>query len=226
MTNVDNVGFIAKPLYFYRLNKQCESSVTFNDLQAYYSDLLELEPDLKEYIEEQKIVYYLSLLKHKNKILPVIDKCSRNKLAKYIKSSQLKRQLLDYKLLKLLLNMLPSQQPLAINIWLKISWICQKLLNNKIHRGLSLIRKYKSLFSMKKKAFIVLGEIDYGNLGDRAIELGEIKFISHYFSEYERGGIQLTDLSVIRLLHFFVKRDSVFAIQGGGNMGTLYLPID
>lgn len=75
----------------------------------------------------------------------------------------------------------------------------------------------------QESRFIVLATPTYGNLGDRALEMGEQVFVNKYFSDYRYCGIPLEHVTgiLLRKRKYVRKRDLV-AIQAGGNMGTLY----
>ena len=65
---------------------------------------------------------------------------------------------------------------------------------------------------------------EHGNLGDQAILLAEEAFIKHYFSEYRLYKVPFGQMSegLFQVLAGLVRSGDYCAIQGGGNMGTLY----
>ncbi len=87
------------------------------------------------------------------------------------------------------------------------------------------INYFSNLKSVKK--IFLLMEPQYGNLGDQAIALASEKYISDNFQEYKL--ITVNEKEICKYL-FAVKKacndDDIIFIQGGGNLGTLYLRIE
>lgn len=78
----------------------------------------------------------------------------------------------------------------------------------------------------KRKIFFMLMPT-YGNLGDQAIAVGTLYYLSKYFPEYEIIQIDLKQtyksFSAIKRV---ISNDDIIVLQGGGNMGNLYLYIE
>ena len=71
----------------------------------------------------------------------------------------------------------------------------------------------------------LIGTPEHDNLGDHAIALAEIEFIQKYFPEYELKEITVESFSKYRLnLRRYVRKEDLFFLTGGGNMGDVYLP--
>lgn len=83
-------------------------------------------------------------------------------------------------------------------------------------------QKYKRRFITTNKKLLLLGRPDYGNLGDRAIAFGEDYFIKQYFPQFKIISILTKDLLFTRHIKHYVKSSDLVALQGGGNIGTLY----
>lgn len=85
--------------------------------------------------------------------------------------------------------------------------------------NLEKISKYKE----KKKVIFCLSP-DYGNMGDQAIAFATTKFIKDNFNEYEFIEFERDEFySYAKAIEKIVNEDDIIAIQGGGNMGNLYL---
>lgn len=70
--------------------------------------------------------------------------------------------------------------------------------------------------------FYILGAPRYGNLGDLALLRGEVEFIQKYFSNYKIKEITGEKISYISENIKLSKSSSIYALQAGGNIGTLY----
>lgn len=93
--------------------------------------------------------------------------------------------------------------------------IILKALSNKIH----------NLFRKESVVFLV-GTPTYGNLGDQAIAIAELKWLKHYLPqkkvfEFTHNDL-LKDQKQLILLSSIKKQDIIF-LQGGGNLNDLYL---
>lgn len=73
-----------------------------------------------------------------------------------------------------------------------------------------------------KKVYLFLAA-DYGNLGDVALTLAEIKFLNQQFPEYHV--VEIIIRNVVEGIQFAkknIQKGDLVSIVGGGNMGTLY----
>lgn len=87
------------------------------------------------------------------------------------------------------------------------------------HNKYKEIEKYKD----KKKVLFCLSP-DYGNMGDQAIAFAITKFLRDNFKEYEFIEFERDEFySYAKAIKKIVNEDDIIAIQGGGNMGNLYL---
>ena len=88
--------------------------------------------------------------------------------------------------------------------------------------GFQRTRRYFSS-SYSKRIFLV-GTPEHDNLGDHAIALAELVFVSTYFPDYH-----IVEVPIERFLQYWinlllkVRRDDLFMISGGGNIGNIYV---
>jgi exopolysaccharide biosynthesis predicted pyruvyltransferase EpsI/GT2 family glycosyltransferase len=110
--------------------------------------------------------------------------------------------------------------------------------NSDILKGVNVIRNevngirneitiYKDIcFSnliIKKKIFLV-GVPHHHNIGDTAITIGEYEFIKEYFSEYFIFELNIYHFeSGYKIMQSIINNDDLIFLQGGGNLGNLYL---
>ena len=90
-----------------------------------------------------------------------------------------------------------------------------------LRKELGIIKR--ALLLRGDKMFIVASP-SYGNLGDQALLRGEEIFIDEQFPNYHIVYIPLirTSKRLIRGLRLISKKRDIFALQAGGNIGTLY----
>lgn len=84
------------------------------------------------------------------------------------------------------------------------------------------LRLKKELKKDASPKFVVLCVPTYGNLGDRALQVGERCFIKKYFPTYKPVFVSLDDSSHVYLLKDVISSKDIIALQAGGNIGTLY----
>lgn len=85
--------------------------------------------------------------------------------------------------------------------------------------------KYVALRQKKKLFFLMLP--NYGNLGDQAIALGSLAYLKKYFSEFEIIEIALKNTNyALSAIKNVISHEDLIVLQGGGNMGNLYLYIE
>lgn len=88
-------------------------------------------------------------------------------------------------------------------------------------------RFYSSLYAAQdpsKKKIFLIGTSEHSNIGDAAIDMGELKFIKEYFPDY--AFVELTDRNFERYYHEMachVRDDDLIFLQGGGNIGERYM---
>ena len=71
------------------------------------------------------------------------------------------------------------------------------------------------------KAAIVIGSVEYANLGDQAICLAQVKFTSNYLPVFEvRDSLFSKHAAKIKKM---VRSQDVIVIPGGGNMGDIWM---
>jgi exopolysaccharide biosynthesis predicted pyruvyltransferase EpsI/glycosyltransferase involved in cell wall biosynthesis len=76
---------------------------------------------------------------------------------------------------------------------------------------------------VEKKIFLV-GTPEHSNIGDAAIAVGEYEFIKKYFPQYKIVEIQLLQLEwKYQIMRSIINNDDLIFLQGGGNLGNLYL---
>lgn len=95
----------------------------------------------------------------------------------------------------------------------------------KIENIMILTNKFlKDLQTKSSPRFFILATPGYGNLGDRALTLGEDYFIKTYFPEYTIVHIPLGLLNKYMLwkLKQIITENDKLALHAGGNFGSLY----
>ena len=88
-------------------------------------------------------------------------------------------------------------------------------------------KRRKKISADPKKKFFILCTPDHGNLGDRALLVGEDIFVGKYFPDYEivhieHNSISRRNPSHMTQLERMIKQGDILAIHAGGNIGTLY----
>lgn len=77
-------------------------------------------------------------------------------------------------------------------------------------------------YPVGKKIYLFLAA-DYGNLGDVALTLAEIKFLNQHFPDFHV--VEIIIRNVVEGLQFaqkHIQKEDMVSIVGGGNLGTLY----
>lgn len=76
----------------------------------------------------------------------------------------------------------------------------------------------------QRKKAIMVGTAEHGNIGDAAITLAEQMFLGKYFPDYYQVEISTYELNRKEAyLHAILNDDDILFINGGGNMGDVYL---
>ena len=92
----------------------------------------------------------------------------------------------------------------------------------KIISSIRTINKYKK-YKHQKKIIYLLSPL-YGNMGDQAIAYASLKFYKENFKDYKI--LELDRVQIYRE-YFSIKsclnKDDIIVLQGGGNMGNLYM---
>lgn len=101
-----------------------------------------------------------------------------------------------------------------------------KIKRNFIQQKLPVTQKSNFNNLKNKKKFIIFATPQYGNLGDQALKFGEINFVRKYFKDYEIVLVPYGELGQLNQLKKIATKDDIFALQAGGNIGTLYPAID
>lgn len=109
-----------------------------------------------------------------------------------------------------------------------------QLINYFFHITIKILAKLKSSIISKseslnikvsrKKSIFIIGTPEYGNLGDQAIAFAEIQFLNKYFKDYDiievTENVYKHNVGHIKRL---IKNNDIIILQGGGNMGNVYL---
>ena len=83
-----------------------------------------------------------------------------------------------------------------------------------------------TLYKDKPKVFL-LQTPEYGNIGDQAIALGTRIFLESYFKDKVVIEYSLNDIALCGdLIHKFISQQDIIFLQGGGNMGNLWMDIE
>lgn len=80
----------------------------------------------------------------------------------------------------------------------------------------------KKLLKDNRKKFIVFSTPLHGNLGDRALLVGEKRFVEQYFPGYSFCAIPLEYLSAFIHCKKYIRKEDIIALHAGGNIGSLY----
>ena len=76
----------------------------------------------------------------------------------------------------------------------------------------------------QRKKAIMLGTAEHRNIGDAAITLAEQQFLQKYFPDYYQVEISTYELTKKEdFLHAILNEEDILFINGGGNMGDVYL---
>jgi pyruvyl transferase EpsI len=83
-------------------------------------------------------------------------------------------------------------------------------------------RNNRMTLSFQQALMIVAIAADYGNLGDVAITLAQMKFLKDHFPDFQVIPIYVKDLPVLIGISKSIKQNDIITIIGGGNMGDVY----
>lgn len=76
---------------------------------------------------------------------------------------------------------------------------------------------------MKQKKIVLLDAADYGNLGDQAILMAELKFLKDHFSTYQIIKVGIGNFNkYAKIVEKYIGIEDVIILQGGGNFGNEY----
>ncbi len=79
-------------------------------------------------------------------------------------------------------------------------------------------------FSKTKRNIILTGTPDHGNLGDHAIAYATLKLLKEVFPDDLVTEINMHDFAFdIDAIYHIVKPEDIFILQGGGNLGNIYM---
>jgi exopolysaccharide biosynthesis predicted pyruvyltransferase EpsI/glycosyltransferase involved in cell wall biosynthesis len=229
INGVRNVSILNDALYFYRMNPSgIVSDINYKNTEDHleatifmFSEIVRLYPRLKSTAD--------SMLPKK---LKIIFRDAQN-----IKSDDSRKALLIKRIKKLLK---PYSLLLTKDNSTRITLLEVKYFNyaypfySYILQNTSLKKVLKKIFSLPKSrklnkdlkysnsnCFWILGAPRYGNLGDLALLQGEKEFIKKFFPDYEIKEVPGGDLHLIKSGNR-LNNNSIYAIQAGGNIGTLY----
>lgn len=92
----------------------------------------------------------------------------------------------------------------------------------KIYKNRRLKKKYKIL--KNKKKLVIIGTPHHKNIGDHAIAVAEVEFLSNRFPNYEIVDVDMEEyFSDINILMKYCNSEDIIILQGGGNLGDEYL---
>lgn len=86
-------------------------------------------------------------------------------------------------------------------------------------------REYRS-YSSKKKIYVV-STPEYGNLGDHAIAIAEVSLLKKLYPDYDV--VEIGDIEFLyhyRCLIYYIKKEDLICLIGGGNFGVIYPEIE
>ncbi|GHT68745.1 hypothetical protein AGMMS49950_00270 [Endomicrobiia bacterium] len=91
------------------------------------------------------------------------------------------------------------------------------------HESQFLKKVFYSDLSTNKKIFL-LGTSEHDNVGDSAVTIGVYEFIRKYFSEYRFVEVTGYHMQMdFKYISSFMRDDDVIFLQGGGNLGNMYM---
>ncbi|MDQ0198770.1 polysaccharide pyruvyl transferase family protein [Neobacillus ginsengisoli] len=115
-----------------------------------------------------------------------------------------------------ILNFLNKYKILDTIFYFKNNWYVNYLLSKK---NIGKLKEFKN----KKKIFYCLTPC-YGNMGDQAIAYATNKYLSEHFKDYEILEFERDEFfSYAKAIKSIVNKEDIIIIQGGGNMGNLYI---
>ncbi len=227
--NCKKIVYLDEAYYYYFQNeKGIVKSVNYKNCRDYYfatkhsrQIILEKYPNLKQEIDlatwgnnliilnDLKKIELTSQVKEFRKLL-IMD-CK--KLPKNLSLD------LEDKLLYFIIRLCPS----LYNCFYIIIKIIRKFLK-KIKAAFKNVKIWINIIKIKDPKFYIIGAPKYGNLGDRALLIGEHLFIKDNFSNYIVVDLSFDNLSMwlFNLIKLIIRKKDYVSIQAGGNIGTLY----
>lgn len=217
--------------YYYQNNAGIVKTINFKNCSGYYegqkyshSAILEKYPHLKFEVYASKFCSSVSVENDLKKVKDKPEEAKKlrkevleemRKLPKEIKAYLPRAYKLAYPLLKLsksIYNIYIENLSKVVRLKLRITEIKDTFLF------------VKKVAKIKSPKFFVFGTPTYGNLGDRALELGEEIFVEKYFPEYKMISVPLGTFNnlMFNLLKKIIRKEDYLALQAGGNIGTLY----
>lgn len=225
ISKCSKIVVLSEAYYYYRINNEgIVKSVSLKNCEDYFESILASQgevlknyPDLISYVKDNLRLKLMTIWHDLDK---VEGSLSKKKLRKRIQKLHRKNEkIFNYKSDQKLLSFeiytgIPTR--IVQKILIKIKILMQKKFDYQRKKEL-----IDSLRLSKSKKFVILGAPRYGNLGDLALLQGEINFINKFFPDYRIK--EIPD----NLLQLFKDRPTgnnkdIYAIQAGGNIGTLY----
>lgn len=228
--NLSKVLIVDDAYYYYRINDSgIANTFSFKNVKDHFDAILSSNdailkyfPNLASEIRTSLPSHLKLVLRDAKRVIPqnnevkVLIKEIRDLLDGYSIFNVDKRQeLLDLVELKYFNN---------IYCWYK------ELRDNKILRKIAKqiialpnsLKVKKLLTEDVSDTFYILGAPRYGNLGDLALLRGEVEFIQKYFPDYKVKEVTNGKISYIPNNVRVSKSNNIYALQAGGNIGTLY----
>ena len=228
--NISKVLIVNDAYYYYRFNdNSIVNNLNYKNVKDHFDALLTSNsivmnsyPSLAPYVQKALPRQLKVIFRDAKKVIP-----QDNEIKNLIQD--IKFSLKSYSIFKTA-SRKDFFDLLELKYFNNLHYYFKKLKDNKILRRIAkqFIAIPKSL-NVKKQlsedttnTFYILGAPRYGNLGDLALLRGEVEFIQKYFSNYKIKEIAGEKISYISENIKLSKSSSIYALQAGGNIGTLY----
>lgn len=229
VNNCKKIVFMDDFYYFYRINNEgIVRTVTIDNCRNHFAALKKRYDDICINYPELEVVAaksfrYSLVTAIWPKLYRLDDSSQKRQLQSEIKLMLQKKSFRKSRSIKELIL------TLEIFVGLPLKFVREEICkNNFVKRILKSLfnypkqRKVVRKLSSRGKNFFIIASPRYGNLGDLALLEGEKKFIGKFFSDYTLKEITFQQLSSLNKKVNPKNPNNIYAIQAGGNMGTLY----
>lgn len=227
----DKIVVLSDAYYFYRINDSgIVKNITYQNCKDHYEASVLLYDNVARNYPELKDVANINLFK---KLITVVwrdlekveKSFSKVKLQNEIREKV--KSLKDVRMANYKLFLSSLELNVILRPFIKFAR-CNIYHNVNIKKILRYLLMTPKRIQLNKKLtkssnyFYILGAPRYGNLGDLALLEGERTFIKKYFPNYRVREVTLEELYLIKKHIKAEKSNNIFAIQAGGNIGSLY----
>lgn len=228
--NISKVLIVNDAYYYYRFNdNSIVNNLNYKNVKDHFDALLTSNsivmnsyPSLAPYVQKALPRQLKVIFRDAKKVIP-----QDNEIKNLIQD--IKFSLKSYSIFKTA-SRKDFFDLLELKYFNNLHYYFKKLKDNKILRRIAkqflaipkFLKVKKLLTEDTTNTFYILGAPRYGNLGDLALLRGEVEFIQKYFSNYKIKEIAGEKISYISENIKLSKSSSIYALQAGGNIGTLY----